>query len=102
LERGYNQAALLANGVSEALNCPARPDVLARPQATRSQTHLSRAERWQNVSGAFEARAALDGGTFLIVDDVLTTGSTAAAVAKTLKAAGAAEVWLATLAMART
>lgn len=101
LERGYNQAAMLGEGVAEALDCPLCTEGLARPRPTRSQTHLSRAERWENVSGAFEARTSFDGGTWLLVDDVLTTGSTASAAAQVLKKAGAQRVLLATLAMVR-
>mgnify|MGYP006274694357 CR=1 FL=1 len=102
LERGYNQAAMLGRGLADALECPMDADLLTRPRPTRSQTHLSRADRWLNVSGAFDATRPVDGGTWLLVDDVLTTGSTAAAAAHTLKDAGADRVLLATLAMART
>lgn len=102
LERGYNQSAMLAEGVADALGCPVRAGLLARPHPTRSQTNLSRPARWQNVCAAFEATDDAAGGTWLLVDDVLTTGSTAVAAAQTLREAGAADVYLATLAMART
>lgn len=102
LERGYNQATMLARGVADALSAPLRTDLLSRPTPTRSQTHLSRRERWQNVGAAFAARPAAAGGTWLLVDDVLTTGSTAVAAALTLKDAGASAVHAVTLAMART
>ncbi len=102
LERGYNQAAMLARGAATALDAPLRTDLLARPEPTRSQTHLSRRERWANVRQAFAASSSLDSGTWLLVDDILTTGSTAVAAAQTLKNAGADAVHLLTLAMART
>lgn len=101
LERGYNQARMLADGVADALDCPLRSDLLSRPHPTRSQTHLSREERWQNVHDAFSADPACADGHWLIVDDVLTTGSTAVAAARTLSDAGADTLSLATLALAR-
>jgi len=102
LERGYNQAEMLAQGVAEALDCPLRTDLLQRPRPTRSQTRLSRSDRWANVHTAFAATPESAGGTWLLVDDVLTTGSTATAAAQTLKAAGARHVTFTALAMART
>lgn len=101
LERGYNQSRMLAIGVADALDCPLRADLLDRPRPTRSQTNLSREERWRNVRDAFAADAACDGGHWLLVDDVLTTGSTAVAAGLTLTDAGADAVSLATLALAR-
>lgn len=101
LERGYNQSASLAEGTAEALGCPARPDLLARPRPTRSQTGLSREERWRNVRDSFAADPGCAGGQWLIVDDVLTTGSTAVAAAQTLADAGADELFLLTLGLAR-
>lgn len=101
LERGYNQSRMLANGVADALGCPLQTSLLTRPQPTRSQTNLSRKERWENVYGAFSADSAYDGKHWLLVDDVLTTGATAVAAALTLTRAGAENVSLATLALAR-
>lgn len=101
LERGYNQSAMLAEGVADVLDRPLRADLLARPVPTRSQTNLSREERWQNVQGAFAATSACRDGHWLLVDDVLTTGSTAVAAGQTLVDAGADAVSLATLALAR-
>lgn len=102
LERGYNQAEMLARGVADTLGATVMPELLSRPRATRSQTNLSRAARWANVSTAFEATRKLDGGTYLVVDDVLTTGSTAMACAHALRANGAEQVTIATLCLART
>lgn len=103
LERGYNQSAMLARGVSRALGVPVREDLLLRPEATHKQTTLSREERWTNVHAAFNAPQANDliDSPVLLIDDILTTGSTATAAAQTLKAAGASTVDLLTLAFAQ-
>lgn len=101
LERGYNQSTTLAEGAAEALDCSSRPDLLARPNPTRSQTGLSREKRWRNVRDAFVADPDCAGGRWLIVDDVLTTGSTAVAAGETLTDAGAESVSLMTLGLAR-
>jgi ComF family protein len=102
-ERGYNQSTMLAEGLSDALDVPLHTDWLTRPRATRSQTHLSRADRWANVATAFDVTAPdeVDGASLLIVDDIITTGSTAVAAAAALKEAGAARVTLCALAFAR-
>lgn len=102
-ERGYNQSAMLARGLSDELGAPMRADWLTRPVATRSQTRLSRAARWDNVADAFRPgrEASLEGTSILLVDDVITTGSTAVAAAAALKDAGASHVALCALAFAR-
>lgn len=102
-ERGYNQSALLAHGVGEALGAPASEKALTRPRATSSQTNLSRLRRWENVAGAFAVAQpeAVAGRGVLLIDDVLTTGATLSAAARALKQAGAASVHAATLALAR-
>ena len=100
LERGYNQAAALAEGAAAALGTAFRTDRLVRSRSTRSQTSLSPAERRANVDGAFAVPApwTVDGLHVLLVDDVLTTGATLVAAARPLAAAGA-RVSVATLAV---
>ena len=103
-ERGFNHAELLAAPVAEALGCPLIPAVLERVASTPPQSTLTCARRRANVRGAFGVRAAaatgIRGRTVLLVDDILTSGATAAECARTLLAAGATEVRVATLARA--
>lgn len=103
-ERGYNQAEMLALGVSEVVDARVYSEVLIRPRPTKTQTALKRSSRWENLEGAFRVAdpGSVAGRHVLLVDDVLTTGSTAGAAAKVLLGAGARRVDLATLAMART
>ena len=102
LERGYNQSERLAAGLADVLDRPVDVKGLARPHPTRSQTNLSKPERWRNVERAFAIPdpATVAGRRVLLVDDVLTTGATAVAAARLLRTAGA-EVDLAVLACTR-
>jgi ComF family protein len=91
-ERGFNQAALLAERLARSLGVDVRPRWLARMRDTRPQSDLGAAERRANVRGAFAARADVAGRHVVVVDDVLTTGATVAECARALRAAGAARV----------
>jgi len=97
-ERGFNQAALVAERVARGLGAPVRARWLARTRATAPQTELDAAERRANVRGAFVASTAAAGADVVLVDDVLTTGATAGECARALRAAGAASVGLLTVA----
>jgi ComF family protein len=90
-ERGYNQASALADALAEAASVPRAPGAIQRTRATAPQARLGQRERRQNVSGAFQVRhpARLRGRRVLVVDDVLTTGSTMQACLGALAAAGA-------------
>jgi len=92
LARTYNQAALLANKLGELSGKPVLPDALTRIKATPKQGGLDRKERKRNVAKAFAAQRDVAGRRVLLIDDVLTTGATAEACARTLLSAGAAEV----------
>jgi ComF family protein len=108
-ERGFNQARVLAMHALRALrhSHPAwkltlAPSTLMRLRATESQAGLTPRQRRMNVRGAFQVSdgAAVEGRNILLVDDILTTGATARAASRALKRAGAATVWVATLARA--
>lgn len=94
--RKFNQAALIAAEVGRASGVAVDPAALLRIRPTRPQVGLNERERAENVRGAFRVpashRARIEGRSILLVDDVLTTGATAAAATRALKRAGAARV----------
>jgi ComF family protein len=96
MARRFNQAAALAAAVSQETGIPCDPFLLARVKATKAQVGLSRAQRAENVQGAFraepEAEARAKGRRVVLVDDVLTSGATANAASRALLRAGAAAV----------
>lgn len=94
--RGFNQSALVAQELSRRLGIVTDPLALRRIRRTPPLKGMSRTQRRKTVSGAFRVRdkTAIAGKTIILVDDVLTTGSTAEACARTLKRAGAARVEL--------
>jgi len=98
-QRGFNQSELLARLVARRGGVPVR-QALRRVKPTRVQAGLSNSARRDNVASAFRVRRGerLAGLRLLLVDDVLTTGSTAAACARTLKRAGARRVAVLTIA----
>lgn len=100
-ERGFNQAGLLAELLSAQTSIPVKP-LLERIRYTTTQTALDRSERMENLHNAFRLRKNADvrGLRVLLVDDVLTTGSTLNECARILKRAGVFSVHAATAARA--
>jgi len=100
-QRGFNQSELLARGMARERGIPLIR-ALRRVRHTDTQAGLSRTARRGNVAAAFRARheRAIAGKRVLLIDDVMTTGSTAAACAHILRRAGAARVVLLTVARA--
>jgi ComF family protein len=98
-ERGYDQAALLAREAGRRFGLPVRP-LLVRVRPTPQQVGLDRIRRDQNVRAAFRALPGATGVRVCLIDDVLTTGATAAEAARALAAAGAIRVEVRTLARA--
>ena len=100
-ERGFNQATLLAELLSAKTRIQSKP-ALERIRYTTTQTALDRAGRMENLHNAFRLRKNMNvrGLCMLLIDDVLTTGSTLSECARVLKRAGAISVYAATAARA--
>jgi len=101
-QRGFNQAERIARAALQQL---ARPDrfqlgagVLVRRRETMSQIGLTRHQRHENLRGAFRVTGQIEGRNILLVDDVFTTGTTVSECARVLRRAGAAGVWVVTVA----
>jgi len=97
-QRGFNQSAVIAESLSAHIQAECVTTLLKRKKNTVSQTTLSREERQENVKNAFMTERDVTGETFLLVDDVITTGATLNSCAETLKKQGAARVDIAALA----
>ena len=77
-KRGYNQAAILCEGMAESLHVPVLKNVVIRSHHTDTQTKKGRIERWQNMESKFllvQPESAIN-KKLLLVDDVITTGAT--------------------------
>lgn len=92
--RGFNQAALVARELSRRVRIPSDNNGLKRVKSTPPLKGLGVRQRRRTVAGAFRATGKVDGRTVILIDDVLTTGSTADACARVLKRAGARRVEL--------
>lgn len=94
-QRGFNQAAVLAQGAARTMGRPVWEGALARVRATRQQARLGEDDRRHNVEGAFAVPpdVSVAGRRLLLVDDVATTGATLEAAARALVAAGASRVY---------
>jgi ComF family protein len=103
-QRGFNQAEMIARSALKQLSRPKRFDlcagVLLRRRETGSQIGLTRHQRRENLRGAFAVNdpTRILNRDVLLIDDVLTTGTTASECARVLLRAGAARVWVATVA----
>lgn len=104
-ERGYNQAVYVCRGISEMTAIPVHPSLLRRSRYTETQTKLGLEERKLNVEEAFEIDprhlSKVNKKTIIVVDDVITTGSTIAECARVLLVAGAKQVLAVSVAVAR-
>jgi ComF family protein len=107
-KRGFNQSVLLADAAIAKLSklrpewkLTARHAALTRVRDTDAQFGLSAHQRRKNLRGAFRVMGDVRGREVLLVDDVMTTGATARECARVLVKAGAAKVWVATLARAQ-
>jgi len=93
-ERGFNQSLEIARFAAASLDARVDPHLLVRKAATREQSGLSFEARRKNVRGAFEVVRPLPPGRIALLDDVVTTGSTATAAIDALRAGGAREIEL--------
>jgi len=97
--RGFNQAAVLGELLAEKMSWDYNDKLLLRPEDTVPQVNLGKKERMQNIRGKFalktpnEASAKWGQSTFIVFDDVWTTGATMAEACRVLKKAGVKEVW---------
>lgn len=100
--RGYNQAEAFAQGISNATSIPVSTDQLIRAINNSSQTKRSKTERWENVQGIFEVPNphVFQNKHVLLVDDVITTGSTLEACAMALLACSNITISIATIGIA--
>ena len=106
--RGFNQSSLIANKLAKKFGIICAENILIRTENTTPQAQLGKEERLQNIRGKFAVNdevlriilCEVEGSqpTFVLVDDVWTTGSTMQEAAKVLKKAGVQEVWGFTLA----
>jgi ComF family protein len=100
--RGYNQAAVLCDGMAESMQLPVLDKAVLRPQHTDTQTKKGRIERWENMEGKFilADADAVRGKHILLVDDVVTTGATLEACGLELLKVGNIKLSIATLCVA--
>jgi competence protein ComFC len=101
-ERGYNQSYYISKGVNNKLGLSLNYKCVRRTKYTETQTSMNIAEREQNIKGAFIVKNKRDivGKNILIVDDVITSGSTVREFGKTLKENGAKNIYAASVAIA--
>lgn len=98
--RGFNQSELIAREFGPRAGLPVSPTLLSKVRDTRAQAELSAEDRRQNLVGAFRAPEPqlVHGRIVILLDDVKTTGATLEEAARTLRRAGAKQVWAITVA----
>ena len=99
-ERGFNQSLVIAKSLNDATMAKDLQNLLVRKVYTQTQTRLSRTARHQNVKNAFALASdavVIPNQTYILVDDIITTGSTFNACAAALREAGATQIKVATL-----
>jgi ComF family protein len=101
-ERGYNQSDYIVKGLSKSLDIPYSTKLLKRTKHTESQTHLAMTERAKNVANAFKVKnpKLIKGKSFLLVDDVITTGATTQECGRALVSGGAKLVYACSIGIA--
>lgn len=99
--RGFNQSALIAEGLANSLGVELDEESVIRKIKTSTQTKKTRTERWKNVDRTFMVgKSTLEGKHVLLVDDVITTGATLESCGQTILASGASKISIACLALA--
>jgi len=103
INRGYNQAELLASVIADGLQCRLEKSILVKTRDTLPQSKLTRNQRFQNIKGAFAVRSPekLQDMNILLVDDVYTTGATVNECARLLMEANANSVYVITAAIGK-
>jgi ComF family protein len=103
-ERGYNQSDFMCEGIGKVLQVPLLIKSLKRKKLTQTQTKLTREERRENVRGAFGIRKkyiqTIQDKNIILVDDVITTGSTIIECAGILKSTGCGDITVCSIALA--
>lgn len=101
-DRGFNQSKYIALGIGKELGIKVKSNLLKRTRYTETQTNLTMKEREENISNAFKAKhkRLIEGKTFLLVDDVITTGATIRECGKALLDEGAVRVYACSAAIA--
>lgn len=103
-DRSYNQSEYIAKGISGVFNLPVINNAVLRTRFTPTQTKLNKAERRENVSGAFEVNTNsindIAGKNIILCDDVITTGATILECASALKKSGCGRLWICSVAYA--